>query len=301
MSTLTASHRQMGRQPGPRRKARPLASELARYSDDRCGAIREIVCLPGADGTRLVVDRLADTHADARLVAHLAVDEPPENARIVTEVYLADESKGQCRLLKAEDLQSPPAAERPAKGEGDAQTETPLVDSAGIRYSIREISRDRSFPELRWTRSCHPGQEEPFTVLTLRDVIARVENYEPARAITSAVLDVHRDDRSVSTCRLQGELERVSTSEIVLNRGLRNAVHRKLARGDLTMSEIAMRCGRIKRDERGNQSGETSWLARRIGKLREGGQPGPSPWIHTDVLALIARDGLGTSPREVEL
>jgi hypothetical protein len=301
MSTLTAPHPQTSRLPSPRREARPLASELARYTDDRCGAIREIVCLAGAGGTRLVVDRLTDTHADARLVAHLAADEPPENARIVTEVYLADESKGRCRLLNAEDLQSAPVAERPAKGEEGAQADTPLLDSAGIRYSIREISRDGSFPELRWTRSDNPGQEEPFGVLTLRDVIARVENYEPARAITSAVLGIRCDDRSVSTCRLQGELERVSTSEIVLNRGLRNAVQRKLARGDLSMSEIAMRCGRIKRDERGNQSGETSWLARRIGKLREGGQPGPSPWIHTDVLALIARDGLGISPREVEL
>jgi hypothetical protein len=301
MSTLTAPHPQTGRQPSPRRKDCSLASELARYTDDRAGGIREIVCLPGADGTRLVVDRLTDTHADARLVAHLAADEPPENARIVTDVYLADRSRGRCRLLNIEDLQPALVAERPAKGDGDAQADTPLVDSAGIRYSIREISRDGAFPELCWTRSDNPGQDEPFAVLTLRDVIARVESYEPARAITSAVLDAHRDDRSVSTCRLQGELERVSTSEIVLNRGLRNAVYRKLARGDLTMSEIAMRCGRIKRDERGNQSGETSWLARRIGKLREGGQPGPSPWVHTDVLALIARDGLGTSPREVEL
>ena len=67
------------------------------------------------------------------------------------------------------------------------------------------------------------------------------------------------------------------------------------------MSEIAIRCGRVKRDQRGNVSGETSWLARRIGQLPDAGQSTPTPWISSDVLALIARDGLGLSPREVEL
>ena len=92
----------------------------------------------------------------------------------------------------------------------------------------------------------------------------------------------------------------MNTSAIVLNRGLREAVQREVARGELSMSQIAMRCGRFKHDKRGNQSGETSWLARRIGQRRESGQNGPTPWVHTDVLALIARDGLGTSPLEVE-
>jgi hypothetical protein len=67
------------------------------------------------------------------------------------------------------------------------------------------------------------------------------------------------------------------------------------------MSTIAIRCGRVKRDRRGNESGETSWLARRLGLLPEAGQVMPTPWIHSDVLALIARRGLGVSPREVEL
>jgi len=67
------------------------------------------------------------------------------------------------------------------------------------------------------------------------------------------------------------------------------------------MSEIAIRCGRLKRDRKGNESGETSWLARRLGLLPEGGQSTTTPWIHSDVLALITRRGLGISPREVEL
>ena len=74
-----------------------------------------------------------------------------------------------------------------------------------------------------------------------------------------------------------------------------------IERQGLSLSEIAIRCGRVKRDCKGNESGETSWLARRLGILPEGGRSAPTPWIHSDVLALIARDGLGVSPREVEL
>ena len=38
----------------------------------------------------------------------------------------------------------------------------------------------------------------------------------------------------------------------------------------------------------------------RLGMMPEGGRARPTPWVHSDVLALIARDGLGLSPREVE-
>ncbi len=87
----------------------------------------------------------------------------------------------------------------------------------------------------------------------------------------------------------------------MLNRGLREAVVRMVGRGELTLSDIAIRCGRIKRDARGNISGETSWLGRRIGQLPESGALAPTPWIRSDVLALIAREGLGVCPHEVEL
>ena len=33
----------------------------------------------------------------------------------------------------------------------------------------------------------------------------------------------------------------------------------------------------------------------------EAGQDQPTRWVHSDVLALIARDGLAMSPNEVEL
>jgi hypothetical protein len=88
---------------------------------------------------------------------------------------------------------------------------------------------------------------------------------------------------------------------VVLNRGLREAVLDAIDRGGVSMSEIAFRCGVLKRDRRGKTSGETSWVARRIGVMPEGGEKAITPWVHTDVLALIARKGLGVSPREVEL
>ena len=98
------------------------------------------------------------------------------------------------------------------------------------------------------------------------------EAYEPARSITANVLAGHRTDPSLSTSCLAAELARLVDSPIVLNRRLREAVQSRLARGHLTMSEIAIRCGRCKCDRRGNVSGETSWLARRIGQASEAGR-----------------------------
>lgn len=87
----------------------------------------------------------------------------------------------------------------------------------------------------------------------------------------------------------------------MLNRGLREAVLARVAGGQVSLSEIAIRCGRIKRCPRGQQAGETSWLMRRIGQAPETTGGEPTPWVHGDVLARIARRGLGVCPREVEV
>ncbi len=275
---------------------------LGRYVAPDTGQAREIISLPRPDGSTFVVDHLPSTQGDGLVVAHLAPDEPPENARIVTTMYLADDTRGRCRPLTAQDLEltrhTTPAL--PNTG-GTALPATPLRDARGHLYRIREVAGERSVPELRWTRSCHPGQGEQFEALTLRDVVARLEDYEPARTITTDVLAVHRHDDRPSTRRLRLEFERLTVSSIVLNRGLREVVQRVVARGEVSMSEIAMRCGRFKRDGRGNFSGETSWLARRIGRLPEAGENKPTPWVQSDVLALIVRTGLGACPHEVEL
>jgi hypothetical protein len=44
---------------------------------------------------------------------------------------------------------------------------------------------------------------------------------------------------------------------------------------------------------------QTSWLNRRIGYKPEGQAAGHA-WVHSDMLALIARAGLGINPCEVE-
>ena len=135
----------------------------------------------------------------------------------------------------------------------------------------------------------------------LREVIGAVESYEPVYGLTLQALELYRDDPRVCGKALYNELERVRESPIVLNRKLRQAVLAAVQRRGLSMSEIAHRCGRVKRDCKGNASGETSWLARRVGVLPESATKRLTPWIDSDVLALIARNGLGISPREVEL
>jgi hypothetical protein len=171
-------------------------------------------------------------------------------------------------------------------------------DRHGNRYRLEPLATGMSIPELRWRR--HPPTGEP-TAVSVREAIGGFESYEPVRAITLAALASHREDPAISTVVLRSELERMQESSIVLNRGLRNAVLAAIARQGLSMSEIALRCGRVKRDANGNESGETSWLARRLGLLPESGLGTRTPWIQSDVLALIARKGLGISPREVEL
>jgi len=204
MSTVTAPQPRTSQQPAPRTHAHRTPSRLGRYTDHNSGATREIVCVPGAGGSRLVVDRDALTGGDGRLVAHLASDEPPENDRIVTEVYIADDSKGNCRPVEAEDLELTPYTSSSPSTDCEASPDTELIDSDGVVYRIQETSEDGSFPELRWTSSTgSTGQEEPIAV-TLRDVVARLEDYEPARTITSTVLTVHHDNRCLSTGRLQG-------------------------------------------------------------------------------------------------
>jgi hypothetical protein len=304
MSTVTAPHPRTSQQPVPRTDADRVPSRLGRYTDHRSGATREIVARAGAGGSVLVVDRDALTRGDKRLVAHLAPDEPRENAALVCEHYLREPPAGRsCRRVTPQDLEVVPFADtNQIEPQAEATSSaTALTDTQGRTYCLELHPTGMSIPELRWSRrspAAEPSSSEP---ISMRETIASLESYEPVRTLTRKALALHRDDSEVSVALLRAESARMEVSKIVLNRGLRAAVQREVARGQVSMSEIAMRCGRIKHDKRGNQSGETSWLARRIGQLAEGGQDSPTPWVHTDVLARIARDGLGASPREIEL
>ncbi|MHB8233481.1 MAG: hypothetical protein ACYDHT_02390 [Solirubrobacteraceae bacterium] len=275
--------------------------QLGSYQADDGTSIREVVALATSRGSVLIVDRLAETLGDARLVARLYPNEPYENARIVSEMYLADETRGCCRRLTDEDWIQGGVTDPASSRERAGDQHDPLLDGAGRLYRIAIVYEPPSFSELRWTRGSNMSDTAGFAPVALREVIAALEGYEPARARTAAALDAIADDDQVSTSRLRSELERIQFSPIVLNRGLREAVQRRVSSTDLTLSEIAIRCGRTKRDRRGTLSGETSWLARRIGALPEGGETQPTRWVHSDTLALIAREGLGLSPNEVEL
>ncbi len=269
---------------------------------DREGHTREVIARRGAAGSILVVDRDGTTHDDLRLVAHLAADEPAENAAVVCIRYLEDTSAGHCRLLTSEDTRIVPFADQ-QKADVDtepASSDAQPADRLGCSYRLEPTRSGMSIPELRWCR-WRPGLDTRCELVSMREAVAALESYEPVRALTLGAISLHERGGKVSTTVLRAEFVRVQESPIVLNRRLREIVLAKVERQELSMSEIAIRCERVKRDRRGNESGETSWLARRLGLLPEGGQSTPTPWIHSDVLGLIARRGLGVSPREVEL
>jgi hypothetical protein len=257
--------------------------------------LRELVILDGADGSRLLVDRREADGSEARLLAHLASDEPDTNARLVCIDFLADAWRG-ARPLRATDF-----AARP-EGAGDASQLSAfrpvvLTDAVGRRYFLRSSGTPA---ELRWHRESR-RRGGATRCLSARDVVGALESYEPVCTLTRAAVARFRRDRHVSVSTLSVELRRIESSPIVLNRRLREAVLDAVREHGTSFSAIAMACGRIKHDRRGNGSGETSWLARRVGLLPSIPGARPNPWVHSDTLALIAREGLGIAPREVEL
>jgi hypothetical protein len=274
---------------------------LGRYLTVGSKQQREVARVALPDGGAVVVDyRSRPARGDGRLVAQLAPDEPVENAQIICDLYLADESRGRCRPVSLQDFE---VAEQPAAAASSPGQRPPsakkLHDAEGYVYRLHEVATETGMFELRWTRSHSPGCEDRFEAVTLRDLVGSVQAYEPARTLTLNALAGCA--KGCSTHRLRNELARLAEGPIVLNRQLRSEVQRRVQSGEVSMSEIAMRCGRVRRDACGKGSGEGTWLARRIGEKPEAGAEKATPWIHSDVLALIARDGLGINPSEVEL
>jgi hypothetical protein len=277
---------------------------------DAGGSSREVIARRRRDGCVLVIDRDAVTRGDRRLVARLDADEPTGNAALMCTHYLRDRRRGRCRRVSARDLTGEPSVARiPSRtpaADGVDRRDLPArcADGRFCAYRLELVREPGSTIELRWRRhSCEAGGVRPASPATvgLREVIGALESYEPACELTLTALVRYRADPNVSTAVLRVQLERMRESPIVLNRRLRQAVLAAVEREGLSLSEIALRCGRVKRDRKGNRSGETSWLARRVGILPESGSDRCNPWVHSDVLALIARSGLGISPREVEL
>jgi hypothetical protein len=281
---------------GPADSARSRTKVVRRYRDGD-GSTREMVTRPGHGGSTLVLDRDLLGRGEERLVAHLSADEPPVNVGVVCRSYLdAQPSMRRCRALRPEDEARVPTVH---PGPPEARPEQRSTEQP-TPFRLIRIACRMTIPALRWVR-LDPGATGAGEVISLREAIAATESYEPFCGITRTAVERWVDDETVSTAALRTELNRVLESPIVLNRGLREAVMSRIAKDQMSMSEIAIRCGRRKRDSKGNESGETSWLARRIGLLPEGGQAHPTRWVHSDVLGLIAWQGLGIAPREVEL
>jgi len=264
-----------------------------------CGSARKIILIDAAEGSRLLVDCRSDG-TDQRLIAHLAADEPDENANHVCHDYLAAARRG-CRALRPSDLCSPgegmlALSARPARHRAGQAAPPPsvLVDPGGARYRLALCGQPA---ELRWQRE----RACATSIVSAREVVAALQDYEPVRELSRLAITVYRYDRRVRVATLALELRRLEASPIVLNRRLREAVLRAVRERGVSLSAIAIACGRMKHDTRGNGSGETSWLARRVGLLPDGPAGLCNPWVHSDTLALIARDGLGIAPREVEL
>lgn len=274
------------------------------YADER-GRPRELVVCPGAFGSLLVVDRDSATLGDHRLLAHIPADEPPENAALVCRLYLQEPGVRLCRPLTREDFTRAPF---PASGEdcrvaADRHSAGGLIAHGRQLYGIRpHDSCGEEPPELRWSRRSEDHPAESWAPVTLRQAIAEIESYEPIYTLTARAIACYDRDPAVSVDALRRELTRSRASALVLNRGLREAVVDAVERRRMvSMGELALRCGMVKRDRRGVFVGDTSWLARRVGLMPAAGKSRPTRWVHVDVLALIARRGLGVSPREVEL
>lgn len=281
-------------QPTSTGSLRPVLSRLAAIGDDR-----ELVVLAAAAGSRLVVDRRVSDGNDARLVAHIARDEPVVNAAIIGRLYLADDRRSSCRPVADDDFKPPVRVAPPV---ATAISGPVLCDRHGIRFKLAAVSSaEHGVPELRWLRLTPVGTIGPAACVSARQVVGALEDYEPVRTVTSAAIERHRRDPGISVAAVGLELRRLGASPIVLNRRLREAVLDASVRRGLSLSAIALACGRAKLDRRGRHSGETSWLARRVGLLPDDSGRRPNPWVHSDVLAVIARDGLGIAPHEVEL
>jgi hypothetical protein len=249
-----------------------------------------------------VLDRDAATLCDRRLVAHLAADEPLENAELVCTHYLGDTKGRWCRRMRPEDLRIQPLASEMDRVWHDLNGQEAFAgERDGNSYRLSPVQGERCTLQMRWCRGAAENDDSCWEKVSLREVIGAVESYEPMRTLTKLAIARHEQDHSVSVTRLRSELERLDASPVVLNRRLREVVLDAVGHGGTSMSEIALRCGVVKRDRRGKLSGETSWLARRIGVMPEGGETAITPWIHSEVLGSIARKGLRISPREVEL
>ena len=172
-------------------------SVLERYrAPDGCA--REIVRLDAVAGSTLVVDRCAADAGDPRLVAHLAADEPADNARIVCACYLTERcSRRPCalpRALQPCDLRTAPLGDvPPAAPDERAAAARALVDEHGRRHRLAAVATTvLMIPELRWLRELPAGSHGPAELVSVRDVTGALQAYEPVRTLSAEAIRAAR-------------------------------------------------------------------------------------------------------------
>ncbi len=139
----------------------PRTADLGTYRD-RAGRARALIARPGVGGSVLVIDQDAQTLTDRRLVAHLAADEPAVNARVVAELYLADDEGRRARALDDRDWTTLPGGRElpdepapPAPGE--------LRDARGRGYRLATVDDHRYGRQTRWVRRTGRPRPEPVS------------------------------------------------------------------------------------------------------------------------------------------
>jgi len=160
----------------------------------------------------------------ARSRAATSADEPAGNAQILTRLYLEDAGRGCCRRLSPEDLQA--QAGLGVAGTRGVRWDAPLVAGIGVFFRLQVLTTEGG-GTLRWTEIAGVGGDGPPEHVSLRQVVARLQDYEPALSMTAAgILAQRQQHPGSSLCGLRGELKRVVESPIVLNRRLRERVER---------------------------------------------------------------------------
>ena len=89
---------------------------LGSYRTDDPPRERRIVAVAIPDESVLVLDCEARSCADPRVLARIAAEEPPGNAQLVADLYLADTRRGRCRALTLADLEGSAAVSSPPNG-----------------------------------------------------------------------------------------------------------------------------------------------------------------------------------------
>ena len=138
------------------RTTAPRTADLGTYRD-RDGRDRALIARPGVGGSVLVIDQDAQTLTDRRLVAHLAADEPAVNARVVAELYLADDEGRSARALEDRDWVD--AARRPRARPRSPRRRRPAncATHAGAATAWPPSTHHRYGRQTRWVRRTGAG------------------------------------------------------------------------------------------------------------------------------------------------